>query len=132
MKKKPASSSSVQKRYSQEDLKEFEAIILEKLEKARAAHTYIRAGLDGKASNDIVPVSNKSNMYEEGEETLAREQLSQLALRQERFISQLESALVRIKNSTYGVCIDTGKLIPKERLYAVPHTMHSIEAKQKK
>ena len=55
--------------------------------------------------------------------------MSQLAARQQKFITQLENALVRIKNGTYGVCIDTGKLISKERLKAVPHTMHSIEAK---
>jgi RNA polymerase-binding transcription factor DksA len=60
---------------------------------------------------------------------LERESLNQLAARQQKFVINLENALIRIKNGTYGVCVDTGKLISKERLKAVPHTMHSIEAK---
>jgi RNA polymerase-binding transcription factor DksA len=66
---------------------------------------------------------------EDGADTLERENMSQLAARQQKFIINLENALVRIKNGTYGVCVDTGKLIAKDRLKAVPHTMHSIEAK---
>ncbi|MGB5928585.1 MAG: TraR/DksA C4-type zinc finger protein, partial [Cyclobacteriaceae bacterium] len=68
-------------------------------------------------------------MLEDGADTIEKENLSQLAARQQKFISQLENARIRIKNRTYGVCVDTGKLIQKERLMAVPHTMHSIEAK---
>ena len=60
---------------------------------------------------------------------MERESLNQLAARQQKFVINLENALIRIKNGTYGVCVDTGKLISKERLKAVPHTMHSIEAK---
>ena len=60
---------------------------------------------------------------------MEKESLSQLAARQQKFINSLESALIRIKNGTYGICVDTGKLISKERLRDVPHTMHSIEAK---
>lgn len=67
---------------------------------------------------------------EDGSETLSREEVSQLAIRQEKFISHLENALIRIENKTYGVCRETGKLIPKERLRAVPHATLSIEAKE--
>jgi RNA polymerase-binding transcription factor DksA len=66
---------------------------------------------------------------EDGADTLERENLSQLAARQQKFVINLENALIRIKNGTYGICVDTGKLIAKDRLKAVPHTMHSIEAK---
>ena len=68
-------------------------------------------------------------LLEDGADTAEKENFSQLAVRQQKFITQLDNALARIKNGTYGVCIDTGKLIPKERLKAVPHTQHSIEAK---
>jgi RNA polymerase-binding transcription factor DksA len=73
--------------------------------------------------------ASTSKLLEDGADTLERENLSQLAARQQKFIINLENALIRIKNGTYGVCVDTGKLIAKERLKAVPHTMHSIEAK---
>jgi RNA polymerase-binding transcription factor DksA len=66
---------------------------------------------------------------EDGADTLERESMNQLAARQQKFVINLENALIRIKNGTYGVCVDSGKLISKERLKAVPHTMHSIEAK---
>jgi RNA polymerase-binding transcription factor DksA len=69
---------------------------------------------------------------EDGSDTLEKENVMQLAARQQKFIQQLEYALIRIKNGTYGLCIDTGKLIPKERLMIVPHTQHSIEAKMSK
>ena len=70
-------------------------------------------------------------MLEDGADMMEKENLSQLASRQQKFMVQLENAMVRIKNGTYGICVDTGKLISKERLKAVPHTMHSIEAKLK-
>ena len=73
--------------------------------------------------------SSTSKVLEDGAETIEKESLSQLAARQQKFINNLENALIRIKNSTYGICKVTGKLIPKERLKAVPHTMLSIEAK---
>ena len=69
------------------------------------------------------------NILKDGADTAEKENLSQLAARQQKFINNLENALIRIKNGTYGICVDTGKLIPKERLRAVPHTMHCIEAK---
>ena len=72
-----------------------------------------------------------NKLLEDGADTLEKESLNQLAARQQKFIIQLENAKARIKNRTYGICIDTGKLISKERLRAVPHTRHSIEAKLK-
>ena len=119
-------------RYSAKELKEFEGIILDKLEKAQNELKYIKESLS-KNSDDYGPDSDSYNVrvLEDGADTAEKENLSQLAARQQKFITQLENALVRIKNGTYGICVDTGKLIRKERLKAVPHTMHSIEAKLK-
>lgn len=116
-------------RYSEEDLKEFEDLINEKLDRARKELKYIKESLSRK--NDESSDNSNSNLklLEDGADTLEKESFSQLAARQMKFIQQLEFAIARIKNGTYGVCIETGKLIPKERLRAVPHTQHSIEAK---
>ncbi|MBC7487849.1 MAG: TraR/DksA family transcriptional regulator [Cytophagaceae bacterium] len=116
-------------KYSEEELKEFEALILEKLERAKKELVYIKESLSRK--NDESSDNSNSNLklLEDGADTLEKESFSQLAARQMKFIQQLEFAVIRIKNGTYGVCIETGKLIPKERLRAVPHTQHSIEAK---
>lgn len=119
------------KRYSPEELKEFEAIILEKLENSRNELAFIKQSLnhsDTGADN----THNAVKTLEDGADTAEKESLSQLAGRQQKFISNLEKALIRIKNGTYGICIDSGNLISKERLMAVPHTMHSIAAKLKK
>jgi DnaK suppressor protein len=107
-------NESLKTKYSEEDLKEFE---------------YIKESLSRK--NDESSDNSNSNLklLEDGADTLEKESFSQLAARQMKFIQQLEFAIARIKNGTYGVCIETGKLIPKERLRAVPHTQHSIEAK---
>ena len=67
---------------------------------------------------------------EDGSDTLSKEETAQLAARQEKFIRNLENALVRIENKTYGICRETGKLISKERLKIVPHATLSIEAKK--
>lgn len=120
------------KRYSEEELKEFEEIISQKLEKARTELSYIKESLSRRNDSGTDTTSGNTKVLEDGADTAEKENLSQLAARQQKFISQLENALVRIKNGTYGVCIDTGRLIPKERLRAVPHTMHSIEAKLSK
>ena len=119
-------------RYSEKELKEFEKIILDKLEKAQNELKYIKESLS-KNSDDYGPDSDSYNVrvLEDGADTAEKENLSQLAARQQKFMTQLENALVRIKNGTYGICVDTGKLIRKERLKAVPHTLHSIEAKLK-
>mgnify|MGYP001111047148 CR=1 FL=1 len=118
-------------RYSDEALKEFEALILKKLEKAKEELNTLKASLT-RESDDSGDNFSSVKTLEDGADTAEKEQLNQLAARQQKFITNLEKALVRIKNGTYGICIDTGKLISKERLMAVPHTMHSIEAKMKK
>jgi RNA polymerase-binding transcription factor DksA len=120
------------KRYSEEELKEFETLISEKLEKAKSELNYIKETLSRRNDSGTDNTAGTLKVLEDGADTSEKENLSQLAARQQKFISQLENALVRIKNGTYGICIDTGKLIPKERLRAVPHTMHSIEAKLSK
>lgn len=120
------------KRYSEEELKEFEVLISEKLDKARSELNYIKETLSRRNDSGTDNTAGTLKVLEDGADTSEKENLSQLAARQQKFMSQLENALIRIKNGTYGVCVDTGKLIPKERLRAVPHTMHSIEAKLSK
>ncbi|MCP1384772.1 TraR/DksA family transcriptional regulator [Runella sp. CRIBMP] len=116
------------KRYSEEELKEFEGIINQKLEAARNELAYIKDTLSRKNDSGTDNTGAATKLMEDVD-TSEREQMSQSAARLQKFITQLENALVRIKNGTYGICIDTGKLIPKERLRAVPHTQQTIEAK---
>jgi RNA polymerase-binding protein DksA len=116
-------------KYSDEELKEFEDLINQKLEKARAELNTLRASLTRSSDEGTDDTFGNVKTLEDGADTAEKEQLSQLAARQQKFINNLENALIRIKNGTYGICVDTGKLISKERLRAVPHTMHSIEAK---
>jgi len=118
-------------RYSDDELKEFESIISEKLDKARSELKYIKESLSRSNDEGTDNTSGNIKVLEDGADMMEKENLSQLAARQQKFIIQLENAMVRIKNGTYGICVDTGKLISKERLKAVPHTMHSIEAKLK-
>ncbi|MDB5272479.1 MAG: putative suppressor protein [Chitinophagaceae bacterium] len=129
MQPKNSGPEDTRTKYSEEELKEFETLILEKLERAKKELVYIKESLSRK--NDESSDNSNSNLklLEDGADTLEKENFSQLAARQMKFIQQLEFAVIRIKNGTYGVCIETGKLIPKERLRAVPHTQHSIEAK---
>ncbi|HMJ69301.1 MAG TPA: TraR/DksA C4-type zinc finger protein [Cyclobacteriaceae bacterium] len=117
-------------RYSDEELKEFETLILKKLDKAREEFRILKETLNrnNDAGTDATSGGN-TKVLEDGAETAEKENLSQLAARQQKYIMNLENALVRIKNHTYGICTVTGKLIPKERLIAVPHTTQSIEAK---
>src|SRR6267142_237494 len=117
-------------RYSDEELKEFENLIKGKLEKAREEFRILKDTLNrnNDAGTDATSGGN-TKVLEDGAETAEKENLSQLAARQLKYITNLENALVRIKNRTYGICTVTGKLIPKERLIAVPHTTQSIEAK---
>ncbi len=119
-------------KYSQEELKEFEFLINQKLEKARNELTILRQSLTRSSDEGTDDSFSGVKTLEDGADTAEKEQLSQLAARQQKFINNLENALIRIKNGTYGICVDTGKLISKERLRAVPHTMHSIEAKLSK
>ena len=113
-------------RYSDEELQEFKAIILKKLEKARDDYEHLRAAITHSTSNDVEDTSPT------GASALSKEESGQLAQRQYKFIQSLEAALVRIENKTYGVCRVTGKLIPKERLMLVPHATLSVEAKNRR
>jgi RNA polymerase-binding protein DksA len=119
-------------RYSSEELKEFEELILDKLGKAKKELDTLRGSLTHSSDESTDDTFGNVKTLEDGADTAEKEQLTQLAARQKKFINNLENALIRIKNGTYGICVDTGKLISKERLRAVPHTMHSIEAKQAK
>ena len=117
-------------RYGDEELKEFETLIKGKLEKSKEEFRILKETLNrnNDAGTDSTSGGN-TKVLEDGAETAEKENLSQLAARQLKYITNLENALVRIKNRTYGICTVTGKLIPKDRLIAVPHTTQSIEAK---
>ena len=122
----------VKNKYTQKELKEFEDLILDKLEKAKTELSTLKESLTHKNDESTDSTFGTVKTLEDGADTAEKEHLNQLAVRQQKFITNLENALIRIKNNTYGVCIDTGKLISKERLKAVPHTQHSIEAKLNK
>ena len=119
-------------RYSDEDLQEFKELILAKLEKAKKEYNLLKADVTNSDGNDIADTSPTFKVLEEGASTLSKEASGRLAERQMKFIQTLQAALVRIENKTYGICRETGKLIPKERLRAVPHATLCIEVKQKK
>ncbi len=116
-------------RYSEEELAEFKKIIIEKLEQAQRDYEILRDSLAHNDGNDTQDTSPTFKVLEEGAMVLSKEETGKLAQRQLQFIQHLKAALVRIENKTYGVCRETGKLIPKERLMAVPHATLSIEAK---
>lgn len=127
---KPSSHPEDKTRYSEEELKEFEELINSKLEKAREEYRILKDTLNRNNDEGTDSTSGgNTKVLEDGAETAEKENLSQLAARQQKYITNLENALVRIKNGTYGICSVTGKLISKERLIAVPHTTQSIEAK---
>jgi RNA polymerase-binding transcription factor DksA len=117
-------------RYSDAELEEFRTLILEKLEAAKQDYDLLKASLMNADGNDVTDTSPTFKVLEEGAATLSKEEAGRLAQRQMKFIQSLQAALVRIENKTYGICRETGKLIPKERLRAVPHATLSIEAKQ--
>jgi len=129
---KKVTESAEKTRYSEDELKEFEALIIKKLEQAKQELSDLKETLTKKNDPGTDATASNSKFMEDGSDTLEKENVTQLAARQQKFIQQLEYALIRIKNGTYGLCIDTGKLIPKERLRIVPHTQHSIEAKMSK
>jgi RNA polymerase-binding transcription factor DksA len=116
-------------RYSDAELAEFEALINEKLQVARDNLHELQRALSHQDDNSTEDTAPTFKMMEDGSETMSREETAQLAARQEKFIRNLENALLRIKNKTYGICRVTGKLIRKERLKLVPHATMSIEAK---
>lgn len=127
---KPSSTSQDKTRYSEEELQEFQVLINRKLEKAREEYKILKETLNRNNDEGTDATSGgNTKVLEDGAETAEKENLSQLAARQQKYITNLENALVRIKNGTYGICSVTGKLISKERLIAVPHTTQSIEAK---
>ena len=117
-------------RYSDADLKEFKALIEEKIVKAKEDLDLIKSAYMNDLNNGTDDTSPTFKAFEEGSETMSKEANTQLALRQEKFIRDLKNALVRIENKSYGVCRVTGKLIAKERLKLVPHATLSIEAKK--
>ena len=117
-------------RYSDQELQEFKAIIDEKLRLAKRDYEEMMNSLMNKGGNDVDDSSPTYKVLEEGSATQSKEELIQLAGRQQKFIQGLEAALVRINNKTYGIDRITGKLIPKERLKAVPHATLSVESKQ--
>ena len=123
--------SDEKERYSDEELAEFKALILEKLEKANQEFAELRKAMSNGDNSDRDTAPVFKNM-EDGAETLSREELGLQASRLEKFIKGLQGALVRIENKTYGICRVTGKLIPKERLRAVPHATMTVEAKEKR
>ena len=116
-------------RYSDAELEEFKQIILEKLEKAQKEYDELKLSISNMDGNDVTDTAHTFKTLEEGANTNFKESFGQLAQRQMKFIQHLQAALVRIENKTYGICRETGKLIPKERLRAVPHATLSVDQK---
>lgn len=118
-------------RYNETELAEFKDLILGKIKSAREELLDLTASISRPNANGTDDTASSHNTLEDGSATAEKESINQLASRQKKFIDQLEAALVRIENKTYGICRETGKLIRKERLLAVPHTTLSMEAKLK-
>jgi DnaK suppressor protein len=116
-------------RYSDEELLEFKEIIIKKLEESNRDLELLKEAYSNSGGQDVNDTSPTFKVLEEGSQVLSKEENSQLAMRQIKFIRDLENALIRIENKTYGICRVTGKLISKERLRSVPHATLSIEAK---
>ena len=116
-------------RYVDKDLKEFKSIIEDKIEKAKHDLALLKSAYMNDGNNGTEDTSPTFKAFEEGSQTMSKEANTQLAIRQEKFIRDLTSALIRIENKTYGICRVTGKLINKKRLELVPHATLSIEAK---
>src|SRR5574344_1149774 len=117
-------------RYTDDELMEFKNLMLDKLELAKKDYEQMMKALTGKDGNSVDDTAPTFKVMEEGYATQSKEELTILAGRQQKFMKGLQAALVRIENKTYGICRVTGKLIPKERLRAVPHATLSIEAKE--
>ena len=118
-------------KYTDEELDEFRQLILQKLDKAKQDYELLKSSITMSDNNDTQDTSPTFKVLEEGAATLSKEEAGKLAQRQLKFIQHLQAALVRVENKTYGVCRETGKLIPKERLRAVPHATLTIDAKEK-
>ncbi len=119
-------------RYTDEELEEFRLLIAQKLDSAKSEFRTLQGNLKSGNENGADSTNNNYLTLDDGADTAEKENLNQLAAHQLKFIKSLEAAMVRIQNKTYGVCKTSGKLIPKERLRAVPHTTQTIEAKLKK
>ena len=117
------------KRYSEHELAHFHKIIIGKLNEAKEDNALLKSAFSQTNDHGTNDTSPTFKIMEDGSEIEAKEEAAQLALRQQKFIENLQNALIRIKNKTYGICRVTGKLIPKERLLSVPHATLSIEAK---
>ena len=116
-------------RYSDEELHEFKNIINEKLRLARRDFNSMMQQLMNADGNGVEDTSPTYKALEEGSASQSKEEIAQMANRQQKFIQGLEAALVRIENKTYGIDRITGQLIPKERLRIVPHATLSVESK---
>lgn len=116
-------------RYSDTELEEFKALINSKIKEAHEHLSLLKASLSNNDNHGTNDTGRTFNMMEDGSDTLSREEVASLASRQEKFIQNLNNALIRIENKTYGICRSTGKKIRKERLMLVPHATLSIEAK---
>ncbi len=122
---------NVKTRYSDAELQEFKSLITDKLRSSREELAALSQSLSNPNMNGTDDTAGTYKTLEDGSATLEKESINQLAARQRKFIDNLENALVRIENKTYGICRETGKLIPQERLRAVPHATLSMEAKLK-
>lgn len=129
MKKEEKKETKEKTRYSDEELAEFKELILKKLEEANKDLDLLKEAYSNSGGADVQDTSPTFKVLEEGSQVLSKEENSQLAMRQVKFIRDLENALIRIENKTYGICRITGKLISKDRLRSVPHATMSIEAK---
>lgn len=116
-------------KYNDKELEEFKVLINKKLEEARKELVSLQEVITNSDDHGTDDTAVSIKLMDDGSDSIAKEEASTLAIRQKKFIEQLENALIRIENKTYGICRVTGKLIPKERLRAVPHTTQSIEAK---
>ena len=124
--------TKIKTKYSLKELKKFEKLIQDKMNDAQDELEFIKESLVRKNLSGTDSTQGALKTLEDGADTMEKESLSQLAGIQQKFIINLEKALIRIKNGTYGICKDSGKLIDKKRLMAVPHATQSIEAKLKK
>ena len=123
--------SEITSKYSEDDLQEFKEILEKKIVRAKEDLALLQSAYKNDANNGTDDTSPSFKSFDEGSEVMSKEANVQLAIRQEKFIRDLNNALLRIENKTYGVCRVTKKLIQKERLKLVPHATLSIEAKRK-
>ena len=125
----PIQMSNQKTSYTDEELQEFRELILQKLDQAVRDYDLLRESAVDYQSNDVSDTQPTFKAVHEGAASLAKGEAGRMAERLLKFIHNLQAALLRIENKTYGICRQTGKLIPKERLRAVPHATLSIEAK---